>query len=139
MPGLSDRIGRKPVMVAFCAIGATVPLAALYVHGPVWVLGLIVFAGWAASGAFPLFMATVPFESIPPRYLGSAVGLTMGFGEATGGVLGPGMAGRVADRFGLSAVMLLMAACALAGAAIALFVRETAPKRVALFASFPRR
>jgi MFS family permease len=129
VPGLSDRIGRKPVIVAFCAIGATVPLAAIYHHGPVWSLGLIAFGGWSASGAFPLFMATVPFESIPARYLGSAVGLTMGFGEATGGVLGPGIAGRVADRFGLSSVMFLMAGCALAGAAIAMFLRETAPRR----------
>lgn len=132
VPGLSDRIGRRPVIVIFCAVGATVPLAAMYLHDSVWILGLAVFAGWSASGAFPLFMATVPFESIPKRYLGSAVGLTMGFGEATGGVLGPAAAGRVADTFGLNAVMLLMAACALLGAIIAVFLRETAPLRIAV-------
>ena len=67
MPGLSDRIGRKPVVVAFSAVGALVPLAVLHYDGSLAILGLLVFVGWSASGVFPLFMATIPAETISIR------------------------------------------------------------------------
>ena len=109
--GLSDRLGRKPVMIAFCAIGALVPLAALHYHGPLAILGRCVFIGWSASGVFPIFMATIPSETISVRHVATATGVVVGIGEITGGFLSPTLAGRAADAYGLQAPMLIMVGC----------------------------
>jgi MFS family permease len=127
VPGLSDRIGRKPVVVAFNAIGIVVPLAALYFGGSPWLLGALVFVGWAASGAFPIFMATIPSETIPARLLATAIGVVIGVGEILGGVSAPTLAGHAADLHGMQWPMYIMAGCAAAGTFFALFLRETAP------------
>ena len=131
VPGLSDRLGRRPVVVAFNLIGVLVPLAVLYFHGSLYILGALVFLGWAASGTFPLFMATIPSETIPARYVATAVGLSVGVGEILGGVSAPALAGSAADAFGLNAPLFIQAGCALVGTVLALSLRETAPGRVA--------
>src|SRR5215469_1189894 len=67
VPRLSDRLGRRPVVVASNLLGVLVPLAALYFDGPLYLLGALIFLGWSASGTFPLFMGTIPSETIPAR------------------------------------------------------------------------
>jgi MFS family permease len=129
VPGLSDRLGRKPMVIVFCAVGVLVPLAALYYQGPLGVLGALIFLGWAASGTFPIFMATIPSETISVRHVATATGTVVGIGEITGGVLSPTLAGRAADVYGLHAPLLIMTACAIVGAVLALFLVETAPAR----------
>jgi ACS family hexuronate transporter-like MFS transporter len=131
VPGLSDRFGRRPVIVAFNLIGLLVPLAALYFDGSLYVLAALIFIGWAASGTFPLFMGTIPSETIPARYVATSLGLVMGLGEILGGVSGPWAAGWAADRYGLRAPIMIEAGCAILGTLLALFLRETAPARLA--------
>jgi MFS family permease len=131
VPGLSDRFGRRPVIVAFNLIGLLVPLAALYFDGSLYALAALIFIGWAASGTFPLFMGTIPSETIPARYVATSLGLVMGLGEILGGVSGPWAAGWAADRYGLRAPIMIEAGCAILGALLALFLRETAPARLA--------
>src|SRR5690606_33100387 len=53
VPGLSDRIGRKPIMIAFTFIGIVMPLTALYFTGPVLMMQLLFFVGWSVTGCFP--------------------------------------------------------------------------------------
>ncbi len=130
VPALSDRLGRRPVVVVFNLIGVLVPLAVLYFHGSLYLLGALIFLGWAASGTFPLFMATIPSETIPARYVATAVGLAVGIGEVLGGVSAPALAGSAADRYGLSAPLVIQAGCALIGALLALALKETAPRRL---------
>jgi MFS family permease len=130
VPALSDRYGRRPIIVMFNLIGVLVPLAALYFQGSLVVLGVLIFAGWSASGTFPLFMGTVPSETIPTRYVATSLGMTVGLGEILGGVGAPAIAGRAADLYGLRAPIIIMALCAIAGTLLALFLRETAPARL---------
>jgi MFS family permease len=130
VPALSDRFGRRPVIVIFNFIGLLVPLAALHFQGSLFVLGALIFIGWSASGTFPLFMGTVPSETIPARYVATSLGMVVGLGEILGGVGAPAIAGRAADRYGLQAPVMIMAACAIAGTVLALFLRETAPIRI---------
>lgn len=131
VPGLSDRLGRRPVVVAFNLLGLMVPLAALYFQGSVYVLGFLIFVGWSASGTFPVFMGTIPSETIPTRYVATSLGLVVGIGEILGGVSAPAVAGWAADRSTLAAPLLIQAGCAVCGALLALLLRETAPRRAA--------
>ena len=90
VPRLSDRFGRRPVVVGFNLLGVLVPLAALYADGSLYLLGALIFLGWSASGTFPLFMGTIPSETIPARYVATSLGLMVGIGEIVGGVGGAG-------------------------------------------------
>ncbi|MGP8166066.1 MAG: MFS transporter [Steroidobacteraceae bacterium] len=129
VPALSDRLGRRPVIVGFNLIGLLVPLAALHFHGSLYMLGALIFIGWSASGTFPLFMGTVPSETIPARYVATSLGMVVGLGEVLGGVGAPAIAGRAADHYGLQAPIMIMGVCAIVGTVLALFLRETAPIR----------
>jgi MFS family permease len=130
VPALSDRFGRRPVIVIFNLVGLSVPLFALHFHGSQFLLGTLIFFGWSASGTFPLFMGTVPSETIPARYVATSLGMVVGLGEILGGVGAPAIAGRAADHYGLQAPLIIMAVCAIVGTVLALFLRETAPIRV---------
>ncbi|MEP6547575.1 MAG: MFS transporter [Gammaproteobacteria bacterium] len=128
--GLSDRIGRKPVVVFTCFLGLILPLGALFYHGSIWILAVTFFFGWAVNGAFPLFMATIPSESVSATHMTTAMAVIMGAGEVFGGVLAPAAAGWAADVIGLPAAMwILMGLCVVAGI-LALALKETAPARL---------
>lgn len=132
VPGLSDRLGRKPTMIVFTFIGIFYPLAALYFQGSSWMLALLVFLGWSASGTFPLFMATIPSETIPSRYVATTLGLVMGLGELIGGGFVPWLAGRAADHYGnLAVTMWIASGLAVIATVLTLFLVETAPVKVA--------
>jgi len=125
--GLSDRIGRRPVMIVMPFVSIILPLAALYYQGPAWMMALLFFIGWSMNGIFPLFMATVPSESVDAGHVATALGLTMGVAEVLGGVFAPSLAGMAADATDLSAPLWIMFGLAIASGLIALFLRETAP------------
>jgi ACS family hexuronate transporter-like MFS transporter len=128
---LSDRIGRRPLMIATPLIAVVLPLGAMYFGGSVWVLAGIFFIGWSVNGIFPLFMATVPSETVDPRHTATVLGICMGTGEIVGGVLSPFVAGFAADRVGLAAPLLIMIGLALCAGLLALGLRETAPRVLA--------
>jgi predicted MFS family arabinose efflux permease len=130
VPGLSDKIGRKPVMIGFTLLGALYPIFTLYYTGPLWILGALIFVAWSASAVFPLFMATVPSETIPARYVATSMGLVMGLGELIGGTSVVPLAGAAADKWGLQAPMWIAVVLALVSAFLALFIHETAPVKV---------
>ncbi len=128
--GLSDRVGRKPVVIFTCFLGLILPLGALFYHGSIWILAATFFFGWAVNGAFPLFMATIPSESVAADHMTTAMALIMGAGEVVGGVLAPWLAGLAADAAGLAAaIWILMGLCIVAGI-LGLGLQETAPARL---------
>jgi MFS family permease len=131
IPALSDRIGRRSVTIAMPLIAIILPLAALYHTGSTWGLAAIFFCGWAVTGVFPLFMATIPSESVDARHMASALGVCMGAGEIVGGVLSPSIAGYLADVVGLQAPLWMMFGLALVAGLVALGLRETAPRVLA--------
>jgi predicted MFS family arabinose efflux permease len=137
VPGLSDWVGRKPVMVLVPLLGAILPLGALYYSGSAWVLAAIFFFGWALNGVFPLFMGTIPSETVNPRHVATALGVVMGTGEVLGGALSPAIAGWAADIAGLAAPLWIMfCLCILAGL-LALGLEETAPRKLSRCAAAP--
>jgi len=125
--GLSDIIGRKPVMVVLPFLSVLGPLGAMYFDGPVVMLAAIFFIGWAVNGIFPIFMATIPSETFRPIHHATVLGLAMGSCEVLGGVFGPVVAGALNDAVGKDSFLWLMMGLALVSGFVAMGLKETAP------------
>lgn len=132
LPALSDRWGRKPVLVLACTVGVVGPMAAVYYVGSLPVLGALEFLGWAPAGISPLLFATVPSESVRPQAISAVMGLVIGVSTFVGGVAGPAAAGWSAARWGLSMSLYVAAACTLGAAVTSAILQETVPRRVGL-------
>jgi len=128
VPGSSDVLGRRPVVISMSLIALLIPLGAMFVHQPLWLLFVLFALGAAMSGVFPLAMATIPSETVPPRQLATVLGLTMGLGEIIGGVFAPTLAGRAADSSGLGATLWILVGLSLVTGLLACFIEETAPR-----------
>jgi predicted MFS family arabinose efflux permease len=128
VPGLSDRLGRRPIMIAFCALLALCPVAALMMHSSIALMTALMAISWIGAGSFPLFMGVVPSETISARRAATAMGLVIGVGEIGGGALSPVIAGRLADLSTLAAPLIIQAIFPLIAAVLALGLRETNPR-----------
>jgi MFS family permease len=130
VPGSSDVLGRRPVVISMSLIGALIPLSALWVDQPLWLVFALFALGAAISGVFPLVMATIPSETVPPQQLATVLGLTMGLGEIIGGVFTPTLAGWAADAQGLGATLWILIGLSAVTCLLACFIQETAPRVV---------
>jgi MFS transporter, ACS family, hexuronate transporter len=128
---LSDRIGRRPAIIGFSILGVILPLGAMFFTGSSWALAAIFFVGWGLNGVFPLFMATIPSESVDPRLTATLTGVCMGIGEVIGGVLSPLLGGKLSDLYGRDSVMWLMIVLCLLSCLVGFGLRETAPRILA--------
>ncbi|GHH99799.1 MFS transporter [Neobacillus kokaensis] len=130
VPAISDKLGRKPLMTLFALISALSPLVILYSNAPIVIFALLIFLFHTGQGFHPIFMAIVPAESTSPLYVGFAIGLIMGFGEITGGVIAPILAGYLADVFGLGAPLWICVGSAIGATIVSCFIKETAPVKI---------
>lgn len=138
LPSLSDRVGRKPVLLMMAMMSAAVPLAFLL---PVLfeyrlLLAGIVFVGNTGQGIASLIMVLVPTESVPAEFRATSIGLVTSVGEIAGATTAPLLAGALAEKYGLSLTMWLAAAGSAVVFLVALFLRETA-KRSSIAAGEP--
>ncbi|MCC7461160.1 MAG: MFS transporter [Gammaproteobacteria bacterium] len=132
IPGASDFLGRRPVLIVAGLLGMLMPLGVLLTQGTNPAPLYLSFAlGSILSGAFPLAMATVPSEIVDPSRTATTLSLTMGLSEIIGGVCAPVAAGWFADREGLAAPLWIMTGLSLAVALLALLLREPAPRVLA--------
>jgi predicted MFS family arabinose efflux permease len=102
---LSERIGRKPPLIAFAFLMMLAPAALLWFEGHVVLLAALMFVSW--------------------------MGLVVMMGELSGGVFAPPLAGRFADAYGLHVALYIQGALALGAGLAALFVVETNPRVLA--------
>ncbi|HKS75643.1 MAG TPA: MFS transporter [Terriglobales bacterium] len=110
-PSLSDRIGRKPILILLAILSAIVPLALqvpdLYKH--LWLLAAIVFCTNGGQAIASLIIVLVPAESVPPQFVATAIGLATLVGEIIGATLAPALGGAMAEKFTLRAPLLMSA------------------------------
>jgi len=126
---LSDRFGRKPMLILFTMIATLCPMVLLFVDDASTMLPLI-FLTYTGLGCFTLFMATIPAETVPATQVATALGLIMGIGELFGGFITPVVAGFAADAYGLQIVMWIAAAGSFIALLLSFFLTETAPVKV---------
>jgi len=131
VPALSDRLGRRPVVVGASLATAMAPLVMLFVHGPALVIALMMAVAWLVMGCAPLVCAVIPGESVAARRVTTAIALSMFSAETMGGVAVPPLAGWLADRHGLGAPFVMAIGLALCCTVLALFLKETAPRSLA--------
>jgi predicted MFS family arabinose efflux permease len=127
LPSLSDRIGRRPILLFSAAVSAVIPLAflvpMLYVYP--FLLAAIVFVANSGQGMASLLMVLVPTESVPPQFRATSIGLATLVGEIFGATAAPIVVGNLAEKYGLSLSMWMAAGGSAVVFLVALFLRET--------------
>ncbi|CAN5610244.1 MFS transporter [soil metagenome] len=125
---LSDRIGRKPLIVAGMLLQAGAIGAIAGGSGFVFWLGAAAVLGLGTAMVYPTLLAAVA-DVAAPAWRGSAVGvyrLWRDLGFAAGAIV----AGVIADRFGISSAIWAVAVLtALSGIVVGLRMREATPGR----------
>ncbi|MGZ0003265.1 MFS transporter [Burkholderia gladioli] len=129
IPALSDRFGRKPMLIA----ALLVQLAALCVlrtigAEPVKLFAALFVITFMNSGAIAITVGPLTSAAVPARLAASATGLVVGVGEIVGGAFAPAAAGALAHAMGIAVIPVIALVATAAGAAIvALGVREPGP------------
>jgi putative MFS transporter len=127
---LVERIGRKPTLALFLALGGVSALTfGLADSAPVYI-GALFFVGFFNLGAWG---AVYPYTSelFPTRVRSSAFGMVEGFGKGAA-IGGPYLFGALIDWTGGTVWSLIFVAAVMAlGAAVVLFGRETRGAKLA--------
>ena len=133
MPTISDFIGRKLATLASYILAA-VALWFFTQAGPdstatLWML--LFFASLFNFAALAILAGPVAAEAAPPGMLASMAGFVIFAGEFVGGGAAPMIAGRIASNpeYGLKGALYFAAAGLVVGFIVALFLKETAPRR----------
>jgi predicted MFS family arabinose efflux permease len=127
---VSDFIGRRLAtvlsfiiaaifLVLFIQTGASVPM----------LFGLLFVAAMFNFGALAILAGPIPAEAAPPGLIASAAGVVIGAGEIFGGGIAPYVAGGIAQHSGIQYTLYFALGGQVVGLLIALFLRETAPRR----------
>jgi FSR family fosmidomycin resistance protein-like MFS transporter len=104
---LSDRMGRKSIMVSSMATSAVVLIFMALAGGTVLFVALVAVLGFFLYAIRPVIQAWM-LEMTPKNMGGSSIGILFG-AQALGAAVGPFLAGMVADRYGIGAVFYFLA------------------------------
>ena len=128
IPAISDRLGRKSVMIGSLVI----EFAALWVlmgvgANPPMLFAAIFVAAFMNAGVVAINVGPLTSGSVPPAIAATATGLVVGIGEIFGGALAPAVAGGMADAMGIP-VILKIATTAIGVAIVLVIVGVREPK-----------
>ncbi len=112
---LSDRVGRKPIILGSLLTAAPLILALFVNYGPLDLL-LAPVLGLVLGASFPVTL--VMAQELLPRGIGVMSGLALGFTFIAGGI-GVAVSGWLADHIGLTPMLLGLALISLVGVAAA--------------------
>jgi len=125
VPGLSDKIGRKKVLLIFMVVGTFYPFAVYFLAGSAIHLPAMVFT-YFMMGLLPIVAAVLPSESVPDHLKAKALGFITAIAEIVGGVMVPALAGVLSDKIDPSAFLWVAAALAFIGLFFVMKLKELA-------------
>ena len=132
MPTLSDFIGRKVTILISYVLAAV--FIWLFVRtgadNQAALFWLLFFAALFNFSALATLAGPVAAEAAPLGMIASVAGLVIGAGEVFGGGVAPAIAGQIAGSSGIQHVFTFVIASLVLGFVIALFLKETAPRRM---------
>lgn len=131
IPSLSDKFGRKPVIIISLILAAIL----VYVFGgigaePVWLFATLFGAAGLVTGALTMLDGPIATETVPPAMIGAATGVIIGVGEIFGGGIAPIISGSIAESYGISSVPYVALVGLVWAAGCCLFLNETAPIKI---------
>ncbi len=126
---LSDKFGRKKVLLIFSIVGIFYPFAVNFLAGSGLQLPVMFFT-YFTMGLIPLVAAVVPSESVPVHLKAKAIGLITGIGEIVGGVLIPIIAGGLSDSINPSAFLWVASVMAILAFVFILKLKDTSFREV---------
>ena len=136
--GVSDYIGRRnAAVIAFVAAAALLYVFSCTGPNPQLLFALLFGISVFALGLLGLLSGPIATEAAPLGLVASSVGFVSGTGEIFGGGLAPVIAGFIAQHFGLAFTLDFALGGLIAGAAVSLFLVETAPRKLAERAVVP--
>jgi len=129
---VSDHIGRRPAtLLSFVIASAALWL---FIHTGAsnlpLLFGLLFIAAMFNFGALAILAGPIPAEAAPAGLVASAAGLVIGAGEIFGGGIANHIAGSIAQNSGIQYTLYFALSGQLLGLVLALFLRETAPRRM---------
>jgi MFS family permease len=142
MGSISDAIGRKKALIisAFLCAAFGILVAMMPVGTSNVVFGAVFFLfGLFGAGMYPMYLGTLPSESVPPEIAGTAIAIPVAIGETLGAALMPTIAGVLSDSFSLFAPMWMAALAGIFIGIVSFFYVETAPRVVAKMERKPTR
>jgi MFS family permease len=132
LPALSDRIGRRPVLIIGVIVGVAC-LIGLSQTGaePLKLFLLLFFTMFCVFANITLTVGPLTVESVPASLMATASGVVIGVGEVFGGGVAPAIGGYVAQHYGIQNIIYVAVVGMSLGIVVALTVKETAPIKVA--------
>jgi MFS transporter, FSR family, fosmidomycin resistance protein len=122
---LSDRMGRKQILVGSMLATAVVLAAMAFSGGSPLFIALVAVLGFFLYATRPVIQAWL-LEATPRNMAGSSIGVLFG-AQAVGAAIGPLLGGLVADRWGLLATFYFLAATIVIANLFVIPVRKTLP------------
>lgn len=126
VPALSDRLGRKPVMV----VALIIELVALWVlpqlgAEPMRLFLVLFVATFMNAGVVAITVGPLTSSAVPAQLATTATGIVVGLGELVGGAAAPAIAGGLAQKFGIPIILDIALYAIVAGLIVVVFgVRE---------------
>ena len=132
MPTVSDFIGRKlaTLLSYVLAAGFTYLFTQVGADNLTALFWLIFFAALFNFSALAILAGPVAAEAAPAGMVASVAGLVIGAGEVFGGGVAPSIAGHIAASSGIQHVFTFTIASLVVGFVVALFLKETAPRKL---------
>ena len=131
MPTVSDFIGRKLATLISYILAAvfTYLFARAGADSLSTLFWLLFFASLFNFSALAILAGPIAAEAAPLGMVASVAGLVIGAGEIFGGGVAPAIAGRIAATSGIDQVFTFTISSLILGFLIALFLKETAPRK----------
>ena len=121
---LSDRMGRRSIVMGSMATTAVVLLAMAFSGGSALFVALVAVLGFFLYAIRPVIQAWL-LEATPKNLGGSSIGILFG-AQAIGAAVGPFLAGLVADRAGLISSFYFLAATIVIANLFVIFIPKAA-------------